>query len=243
VFVSSRRKKVEQMIQAGSSKKEISQALGIARNTVEYHVGRLGEGDPPGPPLIPDLSEQARQPTTREQVAGLLAEGLGRLAIARRLGLSKSTVSYHARRLGEPIDERCARRYDWAEIQRFYDEGHSITECQIAFGFSRETWHSARKRGDVISRPHAMPLEQLLAGERNRGHLKKRLLALGVKRNLCEVCGIAEWNGRPLSLALHHVNGLRHDNRLENLQLLCPNCHSQTENFSGRNGGRGTVEV
>jgi 5-methylcytosine-specific restriction endonuclease McrA len=40
--------------------------------------------------------------------------------------------------------------------------------------------------------------------------------------------------GRPLSMALHHVNGDGRDNRLENLQLLCPNCHSQTANFSAR---------
>src|SRR5438874_1867452 len=76
---------------------------------------------------------------TRRQVAALLGAGMTRLEAARRLGLAKSTVSYHARRLGLPIDERCNRRYDWAEIQRFYDNGHSVTECQAHFGFSRRT--------------------------------------------------------------------------------------------------------
>jgi 5-methylcytosine-specific restriction endonuclease McrA len=41
-----------------------------------------------------------------------------------------------------------------------------------------------------------------------------------------------------LSLQLHHINGERHDNRLENLALLCPNCHSQTNTWAGRNGTR-----
>jgi len=49
-------------------------------------------------------------------------------AIARQLGISKSTVSYHKRRLGQAMDTRCNRRYDWAAVQRFYDAGHSITE-------------------------------------------------------------------------------------------------------------------
>jgi DNA-binding NarL/FixJ family response regulator len=50
--------------------------------------------------------------STRERVAALLREGLGRADIARRLNVSKATVSYHARRSGEEIDERCGRRYD-----------------------------------------------------------------------------------------------------------------------------------
>ena len=64
--------------------------------------------------------------------------------------------------------------------------------------------------------------------------MKGRLLEAGLKQDRCEECGLTEWRGRPLSLALHHANGDGLDNRLENLVLLCPNCHSQTPNFSAK---------
>ena len=55
-----------------------------------------------------------------------------------------------------------------------------------------------------------------------------------LKGRKCECCGTTEWYGKPINLEIHHINGVRSDNRLENLQLLCPNCHSYTENWRGR---------
>jgi 5-methylcytosine-specific restriction endonuclease McrA len=91
-----------------------------------------------------------------------------------------------------------------------------------------------------VLRAAASPLEHWLVkgSRRTRFHLKNRLIAAGLKEPRCESCGIERWLGAPLIMALHHVNGDPEDNRLENLQLLCPNCHSQTDNFSGRNRGR-----
>ena len=174
---------------------------------------------------------------TRLEVGRLLDAGLTGGEVARRLGISAATVSYHRRRLGRPGSEVAARRYDWDDIQAHYDAGHSVRECQERFGFSRQTWHAAVRRGAVIPRPAAMAIDLLLVAgvARSRGHVKRRLLRLGLKENRCESCGISEWRGAPLSLALHHVNGDGGDNRLENLQLLCPNCHSQTDTFAGRN--------
>lgn len=53
----------------------------------------------------------------------------------------------------------------------------------------------------------------------------------GCSYRQCEKCGINSWMGNIISLQIHHINGNRYDNRLENLQVLCPNCHSQTDNF------------
>jgi 5-methylcytosine-specific restriction endonuclease McrA len=175
---------------------------------------------------------------TRERVRQLLAEGKGVKEIARLLGISQGTVGYHKRRLRYPIDERFTRRYDWDAIQAYYDEGHSKRECEKEFGFSAWAWSYAVKRGAIKPRPKAMPLEVLLTKRpRGRENVRRRLIAAGLKENRCEECGISAWRDRPLSLELHHRNGEKHNNRLENLALLCPNCHSQTDSWGGKNTG------
>src|SRR5207247_2209624 len=129
----------------------------LADNTVRYHISRASTPREeersyvvrPAPPL---------RVSTRDQVASLLAIGMPRAEIARQIGITKATVSYHARRLGAPIDERCNRRYDWAAIQKYYDEGHTLRDCEVAFGFARKTWFDAVARGAIRPRPQAMPI-------------------------------------------------------------------------------------
>ena len=65
--------------------------------------------------------------------------------------------------------------------------------------------------------------------------LKGRLYSAGIKSNKCEKCGTDSWNGQPLMCELDHINGNSRDHRLENLQILCPNCHSQTDTFRAKN--------
>lgn len=66
-------------------------------------------------------------------------------------------------------------------------------------------------------------------------HLRIRLIRENLKEAICEMCSSTEWLGQPISLELDHVNGDKADNRLENLRLLCPNCHALTSTYRGKN--------
>lgn len=68
----------------------------------------------------------------------------------------------------------------------------------------------------------------------NSSKLLKRLVKEGYKEYKCEKCGINEWMGQPISLQLHHKDGNHCNNLINNLCFLCPNCHSQTDNYSGK---------
>jgi len=84
------------------------------------------------------------------------------------------------------------------------------------FGFSRNAWWDAIRRGVISPRPRLEPINEVLRRGRrhNRGHLKARLLDAGLKQAVCEPCGLAEWRGQALPLELHHINGDGLDNDL-----------------------------
>lgn len=67
--------------------------------------------------------------------------------------------------------------------------------------------------------------------------LKLRLLEEGVLPHKCMCCGLEQWLDDPIPLELHHVDGNKNNNNLDNIELLCPNCHAQTENYRGKNKG------
>jgi hypothetical protein len=129
-------------------------------------------------------------------------------------------------------------RYDWSVVQAHYDEGHTYRECRMRFGFSAASWGKAINTGKLIARTREWPLQLLLERSKSRFSIKRRLLKAGILKNACDECGLSDWRGRPLSIQIDHRNGISDDYRLENLRMLCPNCHSQTENFAGRNAKR-----
>lgn len=82
-----------------------------------------------------------------------------------------------------------------------------------------------------------MPLKDILVENSTyqSAKLKKRLVDEGIKQDRCEICGQGNtWNGKLLVLQLDHINGIHTDNRLENLRIVCPNCHTQTDTFCTR---------
>jgi Zn finger protein HypA/HybF involved in hydrogenase expression len=73
--------------------------------------------------------------------------------------------------------------------------------------------------------------------------LRRRLIKEGIKKYECECCGLFEWNGKEIPLELNHINGINTDNRIENLEIICPNCHAQTPNFRGKNSNNARADL
>jgi len=81
------------------------------------------------------------------------------------------------------------------------------------------------------------PLTEILVSDKlySSHRLKNRLIKEGLKKRKCESCGIMEWNGKPAPIELDHIDGNRYNNTIENLRILCPNCHAQTDTYRGLN--------
>jgi len=100
------------------------------------------------------------------------------------------------------------------------------SEGRMKRGFTKEEYLKSR---DVFEKNRSKIPFELQSFQR------KRLTVIREQSNQCLICGLSEWRGKPLRLELDHIDGNRQNNRRENLRALCPNCHSQTETYCGKN--------
>jgi HNH endonuclease len=154
------------------------------------------------------------------------------------------------RRTGPAFSEKQARAaiaasLSWAEALRRLDYcpsgGNPATLKRWAetWGISTEHFdpHAASLAGLRRHGRRRRPLREVLTEDStiNRGALKERLYEEGLKERACELCGQdEEWRGKRISLIIDHVNGVRDDNRLENLRIVCPNCAATLDTHCGR---------
>jgi hypothetical protein len=183
---------------------------------MKQHILRLGLDTSHWDVRVTAGGGQPRQPPpewTDEQVRCAAAGARSVAEVMRRLGL-------------DPL-----RKRGRAALEQRLDE----------LGIDRSTFVGQAWRLGVRVPPEdrrGRPLEEILvrgSTYTTTSYLKKRLIDEGVLDRRCAGCGLRWWRGRLAPLHLDHRNGDRTDNRLENLRLLCPNCHAQTDTYCGRN--------
>lgn len=126
---------------------------------------------------------------------------------------------------------------NYATIKRkFLKLGLDYTSLSL----NGRSWSAGKKLG------YKQPIEYyLVKGRPTTSHnLRLRLISEGLKEHRCESCGLTEWLGDPIPLELDHIDGDHDNNLIDNLQILCPNCHAKTDTYRGKNIGKqaGVVE-
>jgi hypothetical protein len=184
------------------------------------------------------------------QIREMLSEGSRYSDITKTLGVSKGSVSYHARRYGFSNRPR-QRKYDWTKVTEAIEAGANYSDCNRIFGCSHGAFYRALQE-KLIPKPkkrrshrYKSPdeLSKVLTGSSGRGprfRMKKKLLDEGILEYRCAICGLDTWMGSILPLRLDHIDGDGKNFTISNIRLLCGNCDSQQPTFCHRNWKRAT---
>lgn len=138
--------------------------------------------------------------------------------------------------------------YNEEEFIRITNQSRSMAEAASIMGIHFNTHKRIAKKlgcyapnmsgkGFTKNMP-SIPISEILNGEHpyyQTYKLKNRLFRERIKENRCEKCGINEWNGKSINCELDHIDGDRTNHKIENLRIICPNCHSQTETYRSKN--------
>lgn len=193
-----------------------------------------------------------------DNIKKLKQEGKTNKEIAKMLGVSFHCVTYHVKDIAEKRNQRKqASELVYNEfknkVKEVLPECNSYNEVCNKLGLKGvEGYYKKIKKvieEEKLDISHFGTLNRnrvgcfkkisddvYFANNTNRGgtNMLNRLIANGYKVWKCEnpECNLSEWHGEKIPLQVHHINGIHTDNRIENLQLLCPNCHAMTENYS-----------
>ena len=202
-----------------------------------------------------------------EQLRDAVAQSRCMSHVLRRLGLrpvggNYATIRTHITRLG--LDTSHWGRSKWRTVDRQSVEEAVRQSDSIASAIAKIGWPAnttTRRRFRALVALYGLDTGHFLGQASHRGKqypervrpaahylelngpkissygLKRKLLDEGLLDPECATCGGTTWQGCPIPLELEHKNGNRNDNRLDNLELLCPNCHALTPTYRGRNIG------
>lgn len=164
-------------------------------------------------------------------VLELRGKGLTIPQICKELNIGKGTVGYYLKNYPLNLEERNK------DILKYYNEGKTCIEIGKIFNLSQgHVSNTLTNLGvqfginwDIVFYGN---IEKTINGDL----LKKKIIKDKLLEHKCNECSLEnKWNNKNLVLHLDHINGNRKNNRLDNLRFLCPNCHSQTETYTGKN--------